>query len=85
MPVAPRWTTQELDYLLDHPDHSAASLAGGLPQRSADAVTTVRAAVHAWHQDADAPFAQSGLSASSRRHLEQRRGALMCAVCRGRF
>jgi hypothetical protein len=85
MAQAPRWTVEELDRLLDALDHSDELLSEELSGRSADAVSTMRTAIHEFHRSPERPFARSGLSVLVRQRLYERSGTLTCYLCGSRF
>jgi hypothetical protein len=78
---APDWTTEEFDILLSGGEWTDEDLAEWLPQRTDEAIRTVRACVHAAHSDGSIV----GLSRMMQDRLATRRGMLTCAVCRARY
>jgi len=77
MARVPDWSEQEFGALLARPQATSAELREFLPQRSDDAITLVRNAIHKFHVEGTSPL----LSQMMVRMLEAPTGSWRCPVC----
>jgi hypothetical protein len=79
--LASEWTEEEFQALLNGYGLTDKELAEKLRQRRIGAIEVVRAGIHSFHKGGNI----SMLSRMMTGHLEERRGSIICPVCRVRF
>lgn len=77
MARVPDWSEQEFGALLARPQATSAELREFLPQRSDDAITLVRNAIHKFHVEGTSPL----LSHEASRHFRLRSLSFNAATC----
>jgi hypothetical protein len=77
MSRAPDWSEAEFTTLLSAPQATIAELHNVLPQRSEDAITLVRNALHQFHTTGSSPL----LSQMMIRNLQSPSVAWTCPIC----
>jgi hypothetical protein len=77
MPRAPDWTEAEFELLLSQPRSTVAELQPRLPQRSVQAISLVRSAMHDFHNYGSCSL----LSQMMVRRLEDPKSPWTCPIC----